>query len=131
MSVRSGLSRRTVRRNARRWRCGPRTGGLHGLDVFNRKDGVKRGSELGVPVIDEELGGLDLCGENLAEIPGLLGHPVRNRLVGDSGAPLVVDQEEHIEPTEEHRVDRKEIASHQPLRLRSKELEPGRPGSPR
>ena len=39
----------------------------------------------------------------------------------------MVDEEEHVEPTEEHRVDAEEVAGEPALRLRCEELRPGWP----
>ena len=70
-------------------------------------------------------------GEVHREVPGLLGHPVGDRLGGDAADPyetrVVVDEDEHVEPAEEHGVDMEEVTRHQALRLGGKELRPGRP----
>ena len=43
----------------------------------------------------------------------------------------MVDEEEHVEPAEEHGVDAEEVAGDQALRLRGEELRPGWPRPPR
>jgi hypothetical protein len=99
------------------------------------KDGVEGGGELGVAITDEELRRARLVGELHGEVASLLGHPFGNWLRGHAGDPdearVVVDEDEHVEPPEEDRVDAEEVARHQPFRLRSEELRPGRSRSPR
>jgi hypothetical protein len=88
-----------------------------------------------VAVVDEELHRAGLFGELHREVAGLLGLPVGDQLGGHTGDPheagVVVDEHEDIEPAEKDGVDVEEVAGDQTLRLRSRELRPGRSRSPR
>ena len=48
-----------------------------------------------------------------------MAHPVGTRLGGHAGDPdgpgVVVDEEQHVEPAEQHGVDAQEVASDQPV----------------
>ncbi len=54
---------------------------------------------------------------------------------GDAGDPdeagVVVDEEEHIEPPEQHGVDAEEVAGDEAFRLSGEELSSGWPRPPR
>ncbi len=90
-------------------------------DALCGQDRVEGSAELCVSVTDEELDRVRLLGELQADVAGLLGHPVSGRLGGHAGDPVspdvVVDEEEHVEPAEQHGVDAEEVAIDQALRL--------------
>jgi len=72
---------------------------------------------------------LPLFVELQSEIAGLLDDPRSDRVGGDSGqmhSPGVeLDEEEHVEPLRQHRVDREEVAGQQRRCLSTEELGPG------
>ncbi len=108
--------------------------GLDGPDAVGGEDGVEGAGELRIAIADEELDRRCLVGELHREVSSLLGDPVDDRRGGDSGdsyeTAVVVDEDEHVEPTEEHRVDVEEVARDQTLGLCSEELRPGRSRPP-
>jgi hypothetical protein len=61
--------------------------GLDGSDALGCEHGVEGGGELAVPVPEEELDRAGLIGEFHTEVPGLLGHPVGDRLGRDTSDP--------------------------------------------
>jgi hypothetical protein len=69
------------------------------------------------------------------QVPGLLGDPGAGRMGGHpddvdlAGGDL--DEEQHVDPFEQHGVDGEEVAGQHRVRLRGEELFPGRPGPPR
>ena len=100
-------------------------GSLDHPDTFRGEDGS---GELRASVADEELDGVRLLGELHANVASLLGHPLADRMSRHTGnsdqAHVVVDEEEHVESAEQHRVDAQEVAGHQALRLGGEKLRP-------
>jgi hypothetical protein len=66
------------------------------------------------------------------EITGLLGHPRARGMGGDSGqvhAPgAMLNEEQHVQAAQEHRVDVEEVRGEDRLRLGLQERPPGLPG---
>jgi hypothetical protein len=68
------------------------------------------------------------------QVPGLLGHPLSRRVRGDPGQVhppgAVLDEEQHVQTAQEHRIDAEEVHREDRLRLGFQECPPGLPGSP-
>ena len=71
-----------------------------------------------------------MVGEFHRDVAGLLGYPVGDRLGGhacDSDETrVVVDEDEHVEPPEQHRVNMDEVAGDDALSLGVEERCPAR-----
>ena len=82
---------------------------------------VERDAGLCVPVTDQELQALSIILKVHQQVPGLLGHPRARGMSGDPGqvhAPgAVLDEEQHVQAAQEHRVDVEEIRREDRLRL--------------
>ena len=69
------------------------------------------------------------------EVAGLLRRPRPGRVRGHPGhvqpSGAVLDEHQHIEPLEQHRLDDQEVTGDDGVRLGGEELPPGRPGPPR
>jgi hypothetical protein len=91
---------------------------------------VERPGELRVPVADQESPHRSLIAEADDHVPGLLRGPEAGRMVGDTGqvhpSACELDEEQHIHPPQEHRVDGEEIASDDPGGLLTQERPPRR-----
>src|SRR5438094_658869 len=98
------------------------------LDALGAEDFVECVAELRVAIVDEEPEGV-LVSELHGEVARLLGDPaaVWVRAAGDVLNPpgRERDEEEHVDPLQEDRLDRQEVAGEHARRLRSEE------GSPR
>jgi hypothetical protein len=98
------------------------------------ENGVEGGSELGVPVSDEELESVRMIVEVHQQVAGLLGHPVARRAGGNPGqvhaAGAVLDEEQHVQAAKEHGVGVEEVRGQDRLGLGVEERPPGLPGSP-
>ncbi|HEY6430283.1 MAG TPA: hypothetical protein VIX84_23880 [Acidimicrobiales bacterium] len=83
--------------------------GLDDPDALRNKHNVEGRGELGVSVTDEE----SPVSKVARDAPCLLGHPLSDRIGRDAGDPheprVVVDEEGHVETTEQRGVDREEI----------------------
>ena len=101
-------------------------GGLDDPDPLGGEHGIEGSAELGVAVADEELGWNRTLREVVADVAGLLGHPVTDGLGRDTSEMddpgVKVDEEPHREPSEQDGVDGKEIARDQALGLGTEEL---------
>ena len=106
--------------------------GLDDPDALGGEDGVEGRGELGVSVTDEELDRrsparrvpcerLRACWVTQSATGLAVTPAIRTR------RRVVVDEEEHVEPAEQHGVDAEEVAGDQALRLGGEELRPGRP----
>jgi hypothetical protein len=64
------------------------------------------------------------------QVPRLLGRPGTGRMCGDTDdvylASREFDEEQHVDPFEEHGVDREDVAGQDRVRLGGQELSPGR-----
>jgi hypothetical protein len=70
---------------------------------------IERPGELGVPVADQEPERSGLIAKDGDEVAGLLGNPEAGGMVSDAGKmdppPAKLDEEQHIYPPQEDRVD--------------------------
>jgi hypothetical protein len=68
------------------------------------------------------------------QVAGLLGHPRAHGVSGNPGqvhAPgAVLDEEQHVQAAQEHRIDVEEVAGEDRLGLAGQERPPGLPGAP-
>jgi hypothetical protein len=91
---------------------------------------VKHPGELGVPVADQELERGGLVAEDGDEGAGLLGDPPPSRVSGDAGQvhppTAELDDEQHLHPLQEGRVDGEEVAGHDPGGLLAQKRPPAR-----
>jgi len=89
-----------------RSRCSHR--GADDLDAVTSKDFVETRGELGVPVTDEELDGVDPICQHRGQVPRLLDHLDPGRVNGDRGhvhpPGVEFDEEQHVEALQQHRV---------------------------
>jgi|GEM_PF-6792596 len=131
--IRSRHSRRSVpiTRSQTAFARGARTGVLM---PWAANTASKDAVNLVSPIPEEELDRASLLGKLHAEVAGLMCHPVGDRLGGHTGDPhearVVVDEDEHLQPPEKHRVDGQEVAREQARGLRSEELRLGGPRPP-
>ena len=99
------------------------------LGASRAPDIVECPGELGVPVADQkpERRGPIKRGDNVA---GLLGNPRTSRVGGDPSQvhppAAQFDDEQHLQPLQEHRVDGEEVARHDPGGLLAQERPPSR-----
>src|ERR1019366_8922342 len=102
--------------------------GANDPNALRAEDLVEARSELGVSVSDQKLDRVSPVGEHQAEVAGLLDSPRPSRVSRDphhvhpSGVEL--EEEQHVEPLQQHRVDGEEVAGQRGCRLASKELLP-------
>jgi hypothetical protein len=121
-SIRSRHSRRAlaIQRSAIAFARGARTGVLI-VRADCSEHRVERDAELCVPVTDQELQALSMIFKVHQQVPGLLGHPRARGMTGDPGqvhAPrAVLDEEQHVQAAQEHRVGVEEIRREDRLRL--------------
>src|SRR5664280_1287135 len=82
-------------------------------DALGLEDLVEARGELGVPVMDQELDWMDPIFQHHGQVPRLLDNPGAGRMSGDSGhmypSSIELDEEQHVEALQQHRVDRKEV----------------------
>src|SRR5450759_2763080 len=98
-------------------------------DALRGEHLVEAGGELGISVPDQELRLATPLGQDEAQIKSLLGDPLHR--VGGGAAQLdapgvELDEEEHVEPAHQHRVDREEVTCQHRRRLGTQDLRPGR-----
>jgi hypothetical protein len=66
------------------------------------------------------------------QVPGLLGHPLARAVGGDPGqvhaAGAVLDEEQHVQPAQDHGAGLEEVHRQDRLRLGLQERPPGLPG---
>src|SRR5919201_1055101 len=88
-------------------------------DPFAAEDLVEGPAVLAVAVADQEADAL--LGEVEAEVARLLGHPLASRIARAAGEPdataPVCDEKEHVEATEQDRLDCEEVAGDDAGRL--------------
>jgi hypothetical protein len=118
MSIRSALAPDS----AHEWLGGgirPRRSdrGLDDPDALCAEHGVEKSAELGISITDEELDRVSSLGELHADVSGLLGHPVGDRPGRQACDPddprVVVDEEEHVGPAEQHGIHAEKVAGDQ------------------
>ena len=116
-------------------RRGRPRGSLHHFDGFRPEDLVEGGDELAVAVTDEDLRRQLAVSDPLGQVARLLSHPVSVRVARTPGQEYAaggqIDEEEHVEPAEEHRVDGEEVAGQDSACVGSDELPPVETSSPR
>src|SRR5665213_1436007 len=82
-------------------------------DAFGPEDLVETRGELGVPVTDQELDGMDPILQHHGQVPRLLDNPGTGRMSGDPGhmhpSGVELDEEQHVEALQQHCVDREEV----------------------
>ena len=100
-----------------------------------RKTSSKAAVNFGVSVTDEELYGPIAFGQVGDQVPRHLDHPRAGGVTGDAqdvDPPTIeLEGKEHVELTEEDRVDRKEVHRQDALGLDSEKLGPGGTPTPR
>jgi hypothetical protein len=83
-------------------------------DVLRPKDLIETRSELGVSVPDQELDRMSPVSQHHAQVAGLLDNPRSSRVSRDPRhvhpAGVELDEEQHVEPLQQHRVDGEEVA---------------------
>jgi hypothetical protein len=83
-------------------------------DILRPEDLVEARRELGVPVTDQELDGTDSILQSHGQVSRLLDDPSPGRMCGDSRdedpAGVELNEEQHVEPLQQHRVDAEEVA---------------------
>ena len=98
--------------------------------ILGSEDLVEAGRELRVSVSNEPLGRDSPLSDGPRELTGLLGRPQprrAGRYPGHVDLPrAMLDEEEHVEPTEEHGIHREEVTSQESGRLGTEELTPCR-----
>jgi hypothetical protein len=96
---------------------GARDRGASGLEY-----GVERGGEVRAAVADQEPEVLEPVVEVQGQVPGLLHRPRAGGVRGDAAqvhpAGAVLDEHQHVQPCQQHRVHVQEVHGH----------DPGRPG---
>jgi hypothetical protein len=90
----------------------------------------KQAEKFGVPIADQEPKPLVPLPQPHEQVAGLLGDPLTGGVGGDSGqvhpAPLHLDEEQHIEPGQPHRVHSEEVRRQRAGGLRTQEVHPAR-----
>jgi hypothetical protein len=119
------------RPNARRWR-GVRRPNRRADDrhIGCAPDIIERSRELGVPVADQNPERPGLVVKHGDKVAGLLDNPRSGRVGGDASkthppAPEF-DDEQHIQPLQEHRIDREGVTRQDASRLAAQERSPCR-----
>ena len=131
MRIRSRSSRRSVPTIHRAGRLRRR---LDDLDALGGEDGVERGGEQSVPVADEVAQRLDPLTQVEEQVAGLLGHPFTGWVGGHPGqvhSPVGdFDEDQDVQPAQQHRLDGEEVAGDDAVGLGGEELPPARPVPP-
>ena len=106
----------------------------HDCDGLGGEDGVERGGELAVPVPDQEAEPGSPVAEIGQQVPGAMGDPRPGRVGGDAELPYPLggdlDDEQDVQPAQQHDVDVGEVAGQDALGLAGQELPPALPDSP-
>jgi hypothetical protein len=101
------------------------------IDPVGCENHVEQGGELGVPIANEEPQAVGPFAKMHEQIAGLLDHPRSGRVGCDAGdvdlSAGQVDEEQHVDPLEEHRIDGEEVAGQDRLGLSGEEPPPGGP----
>ena len=130
-------SRRTVptNRSANAFARGDRTGVLMTLIPSVRSTSSKLFVNLASLSRMRNLAARERPARSEAQVPGLLGDPLPHRIGGDAGeidpTGVEIDEKQHVEATEQHRVDGEEVTGQHGLCLGSQEVRPGRARSTR
>jgi hypothetical protein len=110
-------------------------GGLQDLGAFGLEHFVEACHVLGVTITDQELGRDFRIGKVTADVSGLLNDPCRVWMSGYTGDPdspaAELDEEQHIETFEHHRVDMEKVRRYDTRCLGTQELTSGRAMSSR
>jgi hypothetical protein len=100
------------------------------LGAVRTEDVVEGTGELRIPITNKEAHSSAPLAQHEAQVAGLLGDPSPIRVGGHPGevdSPSVqLDEEQHIQPPQPHRVDGEEIAGDDPGGLLAQEHPPGR-----
>jgi hypothetical protein len=100
----------------------------HADSAKHRVEGCR---ELGIPVPDQELQPIRVIVEVHHQVAGLLGHPLPHGMRGDPGqvhaAGAVLDEEQHVQAAQQHRIDVEEVGGDDGLGLGLQERPPGLP----
>jgi hypothetical protein len=100
-----------------------------GCDAFAGEHGIEDVSELGVPMLDQELESCYALAEVHQQIPRLLSNPGSARVPGDStevhAAGGVFHEEQDVQPLTQHRVDAEKVGGKNAVCLCGQELSPG------
>ena len=82
--------------------------------LLGSEDLVETGRELGIPVAHKKPDRIKTIGKHHGQVAGLLDHPRSSRVGADpvyvDPSRVELDKEEHREATQQHRVDREEVA---------------------
>src|ERR1019366_5904999 len=96
---------------------------------------VESAGELSIPIADQELELPDPLLKVAQQVTRLLGDPRAARMPGHTQnvdpAGLDLDDEEHIDPAEQNRVNVEEVTRQHPICLGAQELPPAHTGPPR
>jgi hypothetical protein len=118
-------------------RIGPRSlqWGANDLDAFTAEDFIEAGGELCITVTDEVAERPRSLGEDPDELASLLGDPVPIRVGCDAckmdTPSVVLDEEQDVEPVQEHGLHGEEVTRQQGLGLGPKKRSPARAHPPR
>ena len=116
-------------RSANAFARGDRTGVLMTLMPSVRNTSLKLKVNFVSQSPDEELGCSGALAKIRGEVASLLDDPLPRRVGGDASqvdpSSVDLDEEQHVEASEQHRVDGEEVAGQHGPRLRSQELRPG------
>jgi len=97
---------------------------------FGAEDIVEGCGDLGIPIPDQESEPAVRVGQITGEVPGHLGGPGPGGMLGNTdqvdSAAGQLDDEQHVELPEQHRVHREEVGGHDPGGLGFEELSPRR-----
>ena len=93
-------------------RCSNRS--ANGPDAFGTEDLVEARSEFGIAVPDQELDRTCTLGELIGQVPGLLDYPgarrIRRRARHEDLPGVQLDEEEDVQPPQEHGIHSEEVA---------------------
>jgi hypothetical protein len=121
-----------TQRSAMPFVLGARTGVLTTLRPSVRNTSSKGPEKLGVPISEQDVLVLEASGDR--KVPSLLGDPGGVGSARRAGhvdpSRRELDEEQHVERLQQHRLDGKEVAGQRSPALRPKELAPGRTGAP-
>jgi hypothetical protein len=109
--------------------------GAEHLDASGGEYRVEDAGEFRVPVPDQEPQLVGAAVQVHQQVPRLLGHPCTGRVRGDPGEVHLpggqFDEEQHVDPFQEHGVDGEEVTRHDRLGLGGEKLLPRRTGPAR